>query len=212
MVNGDSERDDGPLTIHHSPLTNMDKINILIVDDLPEKLVVLESVLEELGEKVVCARSGSEALRRVMESNFAVILLDVNMPDMDGYETAALIRRRPKSAHTPIIFITAYADEVHTAHGYELGAVDFILAPVVPEILRTKVRVFVDLFRMTQQIKRQAEEQVALVREQAARSAAEDAVRRLNFLAEASKVLASSLDQPDSLGSAPKLALTPTGL
>src|SRR5215831_7690752 len=118
VVNGDSERDDGPLTIHHSPLTNMDKINILIVDDLPEKLVVLESVLEELGEKVVCARSGSEALRRVMESNFAVILLDVNMPDMDGYETAALIRRRPKSAHTPIIFITAYADEVHTAHGY----------------------------------------------------------------------------------------------
>jgi signal transduction histidine kinase/DNA-binding response OmpR family regulator len=177
----------------------MDKINILIVDDLPEKLLVLESVLEELGENVIAARSGPEALRRVMESNFAVILLDVNMPDMDGYETAALIRRRPKSSHTPIIFITAYADEVHTAHGYELGAVDFILAPVVPEILRTKVKVFVDLFRMTQQIKRQAEEQVALAREQAARSAAEETVQRLNFLAEASKVLASSLDLEDTI-------------
>jgi signal transduction histidine kinase/DNA-binding response OmpR family regulator len=118
---------------------------------------------------------------------------------MDGYETAALIRRRPKSSHTPIIFITAYADEVHTAHGYELGAVDFILAPVVPEILRTKVKVFVDLFRMTQQIKQQAEEQVALAREQAARSAAEETVQRLNFLAEASKVLASSLDLEDTI-------------
>lgn len=180
-------------------MNDPERINILIVDDLPEKLLVLTSVLEELGQNVITARSGPEALRHVMERDFAVILLDVNMPDMDGYETAALIRRRKKSAHTPIIFVTAYADEIHTVQGYTLGAVDFILSPVVPEILRTKVRVFVDLYRMAQQVKRQAQEQVALAREQAARSAAEDTVQRLKFLAEAGKTLASSLDLETTL-------------
>jgi signal transduction histidine kinase/DNA-binding response OmpR family regulator len=172
----------------------LDKVNILIVDDLAEKLLVLESVLEELGQNVIAARNGSEALRRVMEHDFAVILLDVNMPDMDGYETATLIRKRKKSAHTPIIFVTSYADEVHTSQGYKLGAVDYIVSPVMPEMLRSKVKVFVDLALLTQQIQRQAQEQVALAREQAARSAAEQTVQRLNFLAEASKTLASSLD------------------
>src|SRR6516165_8048804 len=142
-----------------------DKINILIVDDLPEKLLVLESILEELGENVVKAGSGPEALRRVLENDFAVILLDVNMPGMDGFETAGLIRQRRKSAHTPIIFITAFADEMHTAQGYALGAVDCIFTPIVPEILRTKVRVFVELYRMTQQVRQQADERVALARE-----------------------------------------------
>src|SRR4051812_9419905 len=171
-----------------------DKSNILIVDDMPEKLLVLNSVLEELGQNVVSARTGEEALRRVLEQEFAVILLDVNMPGMDGLETAALIRRRRKSAHTPIIFITAFADEMHTAQGYSLGAVDYILTPVVPEILRTKVRVFVDLYKMTQQVKRQAEEHVALARAQAARAVAEEANRRSAFLAEASTILVRSLD------------------
>ena len=143
---------------------------------------------------MVTARSGEEALRLVLEHDFAVILLDVNMPGMDGLETAAFIRRRKKSAHTPIIFITAFADEMHTAQGYSLGAVDYILSPVVPEVLRTKVEVFVDLFRMTQQVRRQAEERVALAKEQAARAAAEEATRRSTFLAEASTILASSLD------------------
>jgi signal transduction histidine kinase/DNA-binding response OmpR family regulator len=192
-------------------MVSCDKIKILIVDDLPENLLVLESVLEDLGENVIAARSGPEALARVMEDDYAVILLDVNMPDMDGYETAALIRRRRKSAHTPIIFITAYADEVHTARGYTLGAVDFILAPIVPEFLRTKVKVFVNLFRLTQQIKQQAEEQVTLVREQAARSAAEEAVQRLNFLAEASKVLSSSLDLEDTIRGLLGLVVTRPG-
>jgi signal transduction histidine kinase/DNA-binding response OmpR family regulator len=176
-----------------------DQTNILIVDDLPEKLLVLTSVLEELGQNLVTARSGEEALRRVLEYDFAVILLDVNMPGMDGLETAALIRRRKKSAHTPIIFITAFADEMHTAQGYSLGAVDYILSPVVPNILRTKVRVFVELQRMTQQIRRQADERVALAAAEAARSAAEEANRRSMFLAEASKVLAGSLDHEDTL-------------
>jgi PAS domain S-box-containing protein len=161
-------------------MTADDRINILVVDDLPDKLLVLETVLGELGENVVAARSGAEALQHVLKRDFAVILLDVNMPDMDGYETAALIRQRKRSAHTPIIFITAFADEVHKAHGYSLGAVDYILSPVSPDILRTKVKVFVDLARMSEEIKRHADQRIELAKEQAAREAAErmaDALR-----------------------------------
>jgi signal transduction histidine kinase/DNA-binding response OmpR family regulator len=171
-----------------------DKANILVVDDRADNLLVAGSILEELGQNVVTAGSGAEALRRVLDTEFAVILLDVNMPGLGGYETAALIRARKRSAHTPIIFVTAFADELNTAQGYALGAVDYVLSPVVPEVLRTKVRVFVDLFLMTQQVRRQADERVALAKEQAARAAAEDATRRSNFLAEASKVLSGSLD------------------
>jgi signal transduction histidine kinase/DNA-binding response OmpR family regulator len=176
------------------------KSNILIVDDLPEKVLVLESVLEELDQNVVVAYSGEDALRRVLEYDFAVILLDVLMPGMDGLETAAMIRRRKKSAHTPIIFITAYADEMQTIQGYSLGAVDYIPSPVIPAILRTKVKVFVDLYLMTQQVQRQADERIALAHEQMARAAAEEANRRSMFLAEASKVLANSLDYEATLG------------
>src|SRR2546429_3212202 len=177
-----------------------DKVNILVVDDLPEKLLTMQVMLEELGEDIVTADSGREALRRVLEHDFAVILLDVNMPDMDGFETAALIRQRRRSADTPIIFITAFTDDIHTARGYSLGAVDYIFAPVVPDILRTKVGVFVDLYRKTEQVRRQAEERVALAREQAARLAAEEATRRSSFLAEASTVLARSLDHETTVG------------
>ena len=130
-------------------MDNGEKVNILVVDDLPEKLLVYETILERLGQNVVTARSGREALRHLLEREFAVILLDVNMPDMDGFETAAMIRSRRQTAHTPIIFITAFSDEMHTAQGYSLGAVDYILSPVVPEILRTKVGVFVDLYKKT---------------------------------------------------------------
>jgi signal transduction histidine kinase/DNA-binding response OmpR family regulator len=171
-----------------------DKVDILIVDDLQDKILVLQSILAELNENVITARSGSEALRQVLEREFAVILLDVNMPGMDGFETAGLIRGRKKSAHTPIIFLTAFADEMHAARGYSLGAVDYILTPVVPDVLRTKVKVFVDLFRMARQVKRQADERVALAGEQAARASAEESTRRSAFLAEASKTLAASLD------------------
>lgn len=133
------------------------KVNILVVDDRPEKLLALEAVLEDLGQRVVRAYSGREALRHVLAEDFAVILLDVNMPDMDGFETARLIRQRQSSEHIPIIFITAFGDEMHVAQGYSLGAVDYILAPVVPDVLRSKVSVFVDLFRKTEQVRRQAE-------------------------------------------------------
>src|SRR3989442_8944793 len=129
----------------------------------------MEALFADFGENVVCVSSGKDALRQLLEREFAVILLDVNMPDMDGFETAALIRQRPKLQHTPIIFMTAGSDDTHALQGYSLGAVDYILTPVVPEVLRTKVKVFVELFKMTEQLKRQAEERVPLAGEQARR-------------------------------------------
>jgi signal transduction histidine kinase len=184
-----------------------DKVNILVVDDLTEKRMVLELVLADLGENVVTVGSGAEALQQILQHEFAVILLDVNMPGLDGFETAALIRKRKKSAHVPIIFITAYADEMNTVQGYSLGAVDYIIAPFVPEILRSKVKVFVDLFRMAQQVRRQAEERVALRHEKAARVAAEESNRRLAFLARAGTVLGRSLDFDATAKDAARLAV-----
>src|SRR6186997_3289999 len=116
--------------------------NILVVDDLPEKLLVYRTILGELGQNLITAGSGEEALRAVLSNDFAVILLDVNMPGMSGLETASLIRRRRRSAHTPIIFLTAFTDEMRAAEGYAQGAVDYITTPVVPAVLRANVRVF----------------------------------------------------------------------
>jgi len=175
-------------------MSELQKTKILIVDDLSEKLLVYQVILQELGQELVFAHSGSEALRQVLQHDFAVILLDVNMPDMDGFETASLIRKRKRSAHTPIIFVTAFIDEVRMSEGYAHGAVDYIQSPVVPEVLRAKVQVFVDLFRMTEQVKRQAEEQIALMEERSKRAAAEEANRRLAFLARAGAIVGQSLD------------------
>ncbi|HSS26851.1 MAG TPA: response regulator, partial [Usitatibacter sp.] len=174
--------------------TPADRSNILIVDDRLDKRVVFRTILEELDQNIVTASSGEEALRWLLDNDSAVILLDVNMPGMDGLETAELIRARRKSAHTPIIFITAFADEMHTARGYSLGAVDYILSPVVPNILRSKVKALVQLHRLNAELKKRSDERVALAREQAARSIAEESQRRATFLAEATQVMASSLD------------------
>jgi signal transduction histidine kinase len=145
-----------------------DKVSILVVDDRADKLLAYEVMLAELKQKIVCVRSGKEALRRLLQEDFAAILLDVNMPGMDGFETAALIRQRQRCETTPIIFVSAINDTVnHISRGYSLGAVDYILTPVVPDILRAKIAVFVDLFKKTEQIKRQAEERESLIREQA---------------------------------------------
>ncbi len=172
-----------------------DRANILLVDDRPDKHVVYRSILEELGQNLVMANSGEEALREVLNNEFAVILLDVNMPGMDGLETAELIRSRKRSSHVPIIFITAdYGDEVRTAKGYSLGAVDFMVSPIVPDILRTKVKVFVDLYLLAQQAKQQARERGQLAAERAARAAAEKANQRSTFLARASAALSGSLN------------------
>ncbi len=135
------------------------KANILIVDDRADKLLALETILSSLGQNIVQARSGKEALRYLLKHEFAVILMDVSMPGMDGFETAALIRRRMSSEHTPIIFVTSIGNtENHVSRGYSLGAVDYLLTPIVPEILRTKVSVFVELHRQTELIKQQAEQ------------------------------------------------------
>jgi PAS domain S-box-containing protein len=134
------------------------KANVLLVDDRPDKLLALEAVLEGLGQNIVKATSGKEALRCLLKQDFAVILLDVSMPGMDGFETASLIRARLRSERTPIIFVTSFGDtRMHVTRGYSLGAVDYLLTPIVPEVLRTKVSVFVDLYRQTELTKRQAE-------------------------------------------------------
>jgi signal transduction histidine kinase/DNA-binding response OmpR family regulator len=184
-----------------------ERVNILVVDDLSEKHVVFGSVLEELNQNVVHARSGKEALRLILKMEFAVILLDVNMPDIDGLETAKLIRQYRKTARTPMLFITAYADELQTIQGYALGAVDYISTPVVPEILRSKVRVFVDLYRMNRQLQVQMVQREALARSEAARSAAEDAIRRANYLSEASRLLSRSLNTDDTIRTLFQIAL-----
>jgi signal transduction histidine kinase/DNA-binding response OmpR family regulator len=172
-----------------------ERAGILVVDDRPDKLLALGLVLEELGQDIVTASSGEEALKRVLTQDFAVILLDVNMPGLDGLETAQLIRSRRKSAHTPIIFVTAdFHDDEHLKRGYALGAVDYIGSPVVPEILRAKVKVFVELYLLARQSERHALQQVALAEERAARVAAERSTQRQSFLARASATLAGSLD------------------
>ncbi|MBW3541355.1 MAG: response regulator [Planctomycetes bacterium] len=146
-----------------SALPDGGRTSILVVDDVPDRLVAMQALLEDLGQNVVAVTSGREALRRLLEREFAVILLDVHMPDLDGFETASLIRSRARSEHIPIIFVTAFGDERHAFHGYTLGAVDYIPTPVVPEILRAKVRVFVELAQKNEQLRLQAAEQAALV-------------------------------------------------
>ncbi len=132
-------------------------VDILVVDDNPNQLATLHAILAELGANVVCVRSGRDALRCLLNRDFAAILLDVNMPIMDGFETARFIRQRLRSEHTPIIFVTAYGDEIHEARGYSLGAVDYITTPVIPEVLRAKIAVFIELFRTSTKVRRQAD-------------------------------------------------------
>lgn len=128
-------------------MSSAERTDILIVDDLPERHLAYRAILDELGQNIVAVPSGERALELLLDRDFAMILLDVNMPGMSGLETAALIRRRKKSRHTPIIFVTAFADDAQTVEGYALGAVDYIMTPIVPEILRAKVKVFVQLFQ-----------------------------------------------------------------
>lgn len=138
-------------------MISSDKVKVLIVDDRPDKLLALEAVLVELNTEVVAARCGRDALRQLLHAEFAVILMDVNMPEMDGFETATLIRQRAKLRHTPIIFFTAADHEMHVLRSYSLGAVDYILTPVRPEVLRAKVGVFVELARKSREVELQAE-------------------------------------------------------
>lgn len=134
------------------------RARILLVDDRPENLIALEAILEPLGHELVRATSGEEALRQVLLHDFAVILLDVQMPGMNGFETAETIKRRERSRSTPIIFLTAISkDEEYVFQGYSTGAVDYMFKPFNPDILRSKVAVFVDLYLKTVELAQQAE-------------------------------------------------------
>src|SRR5579859_4548418 len=142
------------------------RVNVLIVDDDATKRFALRSILEPLDENVVEAASGSDALRQLLRAEFAVVLLDVRMPVMDGFETAQLIRQRPRSELTPLIFVTALDQaETDMGRGYNLGAVDFVFAPVVPAIMRAKVTVFIDLYRAQQELRRYRTQLETLVEE-----------------------------------------------
>src|SRR3954453_1272649 len=133
------------------------KAKILLVEDRPENLVALEAVLRPLNQELVAARSGEEALRSLLTDDFAVILLDVQMPGMDGFETASRIKERDRSRHIPIIFLTAInRDMSYQLRGYEVGAVDYIAKPVDPWVLRSKVAVFVELYDRRRQVQDQA--------------------------------------------------------
>jgi len=163
---------------------------VLIVDDTPSKLAALGAIISGMALEIVTATSGEQALRQLLKRDFAVILLDVNMPTMDGLETAQLIRSHPRSAHTPIIFVTAeaYYSEAVRISAYKLGAVDFIYSPIIPEILRAKVQVFGDLFYLQRQVLLHNEHLESLVEQRTAalteeiteRKRAEEKIKRLN--------------------------------
>lgn len=132
-----------------------EKVNILLVDDQPAKLLAYEVILKELGENLVAVASGREALEYLLKNEVAVILLDVCMPELDGFELAAMIREHPRFQKTAMIFISAIqVSDIDRLRGYEMGAVDYVPVPVVPEVLRAKIRVFAELYRKTAQLER----------------------------------------------------------
>jgi PAS domain S-box-containing protein len=138
-------------------MSTTEKVNILLVDDRRENLLALESILRGLNENLVKASSGAEALKFLLRNEAAVILLDVEMPDMDGFQTATLIREREKTSHTPIIFLTAISkSDIHVIQGYSLGGVDYIFKPFVPDVLKSKVSSFVQMFKQRREMQRQA--------------------------------------------------------
>src|SRR5258708_40367865 len=132
-----------------------EKINILLVDDQPAKLLSYEAILYDLGENLLKATSGREALEYLLKSEVAVVLVDVCMPDLDGFQLAAMIREHPRFQKTAMIFISAgHLTGADQLRGYEMGAVDYVPVPVIPEVLRAKVKVFAELYRKTRQLER----------------------------------------------------------
>src|SRR5437764_7568438 len=176
---------DIPVTLPiEEPATDagIERARVLLVDDDERNLLAVATVLEDLGE-VVLARSGEEALRHLLKGEFTVILLDVYMPGMDGYETAQIIRNREQTKRIPIVFLSAVNKETeHLMRGYSMGAVDYVFKPVDPIVLRSKVTVFVDLFEKTKEIERKARHEQALLdanlRANAERLHAEQELRR----------------------------------
>ena len=173
-----------------------DRANLLLVDDRPENLLALEAILEPLEADLVRADSGEEALRRLLHDEFAVILLDVQMPGMDGFQTAELIKQRERTRHIPILFLTAISkDAEHVFRGYSAGAVDYLMKPFEPLVLRAKVAVFIELWQKTNELRRRdallAEQELATVERESDmryRSLA-DAVPQIVWTADANGVI-----------------------
>src|SRR5436309_11367093 len=164
--------------------------NLLLVDDRPENLLALEGILEPLGQNIVHAHSGEDALRQLLRHDVAVILLDVQMPELDGFETAHLIKQRARTSHVPIIFVTAISkDEEQVFRGYSAGAVDYVFKPFNPDVLRSKVAVFIELHEKNEQLRRQAVQ----LKEQELAELRRESEERYRFLAEA---------QPDQIWTA----------
>ncbi len=184
-------------------MTTSEQVNVLMVDDLPAKLLSYEAILRDLGLNLIQATSAREALEHLLKTEIAVVLMDVSMPEMDGFELAAMLRQHPRYQKTAIIFISAvHLTDLDRLKGYEVGAVDYLPVPVIPEILRAKVSVFADLFRTTRQLEalnhdlerrveeRTAELEAATAREREARLAAEAATTaREEFLSVAAHEL-----------------------
>lgn len=145
------------LPFPHAGPPSTSAVKLLLVDDDQDNLLALQAILEPLGQELMLAASGQDALRLCLDHEFAAILLDVRMPGMDGFETAELIRSRKSSRHTPILFLTGYRSDEQLFRGYDLGAVDFLFKPIVPEILQSKVTVFVELCRSEQLLRHQAQ-------------------------------------------------------
>ena len=173
-------------------MTRHDKVNILLVDDQPAKLLSYEVILGELGENLIKADSAREALEHLLKNDIAVILIDVCMPELDGFELAAMIREHPRFQKTAIIFVSAVQlTDLDRLRGYELGAVDYVPVPVVPEMLRAKVRVFADLYRKTRQLgaaECRLEQRVA---ERTARAARRSSTRSWNCASRSARASAS---------------------
>jgi PAS domain S-box-containing protein len=164
--------------------------NVLLVDDRPENLLALKAILEPLDQTLLFAQSGEDALRQLLHHDVAVILLDVQMPELDGFETATLIKQRQRTSHVPIIFVTAISkDEEQVFRGYSAGAVDYVFKPFSPEVLRSKVSVFIELHEKNEQLRRQAEQ----LKEQELTELRRESEERYRFLAEA---------QPDQIWTA----------
>jgi PAS domain S-box-containing protein len=164
--------------------------NILLVDDRPENLLALEAILEPLGQTLLYANSGEEALRQLLQREVALILLDVQMPELDGFETARLIKQRERTSHVPIIFVTAISkEEEQVFRGYSAGAVDYVFKPFNPDVLRSKVSVFIELHEKNEQLRLQAEQ----LKEQELAELRRESEERYRFLAEA---------QPDQIWTA----------
>lgn len=184
-------------------MSTTEPVNILMVDDQPAKLLSYRAILDELGENLITAASGREALELLLKHDIAIVLMDVSMPEIDGFELAAMIRQHPRFQKTAIIFVSGvHLTDLDRLKGYEAGAVDYIPVPVIPEILRAKVSVFADLYRKTrlleglnEELERRVEErtaelEAATARERAARLAAEAATRaRDEFLSVAAHEL-----------------------